>query len=169
GGRLDVVWTRSLRQFPALSFLCRPHLEGSQTSRSSRSAANEVRTGHQSQDREGAWPRNTRQAAGIGRRGDRVKRRTFITLLGGPAVAWPLAARAQQSGAMRRIGVLLSTHEGDPGRRAQLAAFVQRLTELGWTDGRNARLDVRWTAGSVDVGRQHAMELVALAPDVITT
>src|SRR5262249_10858150 len=96
-------------------------------------------------------------------------RRAFITLLGGAAASWPLASRAQQSGAMRRIGVLLSTHEGDPGRRAQLAAFVQRLTELGWTDGRNARLDVRWTAGSVDVGRQHAMELVALAPDVIIT
>src|SRR5215472_14030012 len=97
-----------------------------------------------------------------------LRRREFITLLGG-AAAWPLAARAQQSERVRRIGVLLSTHEGDPGRRAQLAAFVQRLTELGWTDGRNARLDVRWTAGSVDAARRHAMELVALAPDVIVT
>jgi putative ABC transport system substrate-binding protein len=98
-----------------------------------------------------------------------MQRRHFIAFLGGAAAAWPLAARAQQSERVRRIGVLLSTHEGDPGRRAQLAAFVQRLTELGWTDGRNARLDVRWTAGSVDVGRQHAMELVALAPDIIVT
>src|SRR5215468_6107663 len=98
-----------------------------------------------------------------------MKRRKFITLLGGAAASWPLAARAQQTEQMRRVGVLLSTHEGDPGRRAQLAAFVQRLTELGWTDGRNARLDVRWTVGSVDVGRRHAMELVALAPDVIIT
>jgi ABC-type uncharacterized transport system substrate-binding protein len=88
------------------------------------------------------------------------KRREFITLLGG-AAAWPLAARAQQPGErMRRIGVLLSTREDDPARRAQLAAFVQRLSELGWTDGRNVRLDVRWTAGSVDAR-------VALAPDVI--
>src|SRR5262249_47524428 len=78
--------------------------------------------------------------------GDRMqldlRRREFIKLLGGAAATWPLVARAQQSGAMRRIGVLLSTHEGDPGRRAQLAALVQRLTELGWTDGRNARLDL---------------------------
>src|SRR5215472_15539535 len=97
-----------------------------------------------------------------------IKRREFITLLCG-AAAWPFAARAQQGERMRRIGVLLSTSEGDPGRRAQLAAFVHRLTELGWANGRNARLDVRWTAGSVDVGRRHAMELVALAPDVIIT
>jgi putative ABC transport system substrate-binding protein len=96
-----------------------------------------------------------------------MKRRAFIAALGG-AAAWPLAARAQQGDRMRHISVLLSTHEGDPGRRAQLAAFVQRLTELGWADGRNARLDVRWTAG-VDAGRKYAAELVALAPDVIIT
>ena len=70
-----------------------------------------------------------------------MRRREFITLLGG-AAAWPLAARAQSGERMRRIGVLLSTHEGDPVRRAQLAAFVQRLAQLGWADGRNARLDV---------------------------
>jgi putative tryptophan/tyrosine transport system substrate-binding protein len=98
-----------------------------------------------------------------------VKRREFITLLSG-AAAWPLAARAQQPAErMRRIGVLLSTREDDPQRRAQLAAFVQRLTELGWTDGHNARLDVRWTAGSVDAARKYAAQLVALAPDVIIT
>ena len=98
-----------------------------------------------------------------------IERRKFLATLGGAAAAWPIAARAQQGERVRRIGVLLSTREGDPQRRAQLAALVQRLTELGWTDGRNARLDVRWTAGSVDVGRGHAMELVALAPDVIIT
>ena len=92
-------------------------------------------------------------------------RRTFITLIGG-AAAWPLAARAQQPERMRRIGVLLSTREDDPQRRAQLAAFVRRLTELGWADGRNVRLDVHWTAGS-DAARKYAAELVALAPDVI--
>ena len=98
-----------------------------------------------------------------------VRRREFITLLGGAAAAWPLAARAQQGERMRRIGVLLSTGEGNPQRQAQLAALVQRLTELGWADGRNARLDVRWTAGSVDAARKYAAELVALAPDIIVT
>src|SRR5262245_36681960 len=98
-----------------------------------------------------------------------IRRREFITLLGAAAAAWPLAARAQQAAPMRRVGVLLSTHEGDPGRRAQLTAFVQRLAELGWTDGRNARLEVRWTAGSIDAARKYAAELVALAADVILT
>jgi putative tryptophan/tyrosine transport system substrate-binding protein len=97
-----------------------------------------------------------------------MRRREFITLLGG-AAAWPLAARAQRGERMRRIGVLLSTREGDPQRRAQLAAFAQRLMELGWVDSHNARLDVRWTAGSIDAARKYAAELVALAPDVIIT
>jgi putative tryptophan/tyrosine transport system substrate-binding protein len=96
-----------------------------------------------------------------------MRRREFITLLGGAAATWPLAARAQQGERVRRVGVLLSTHEGDPARRAQLTAFVQRLTELGWADGRNVHLEVRWTAGSVDAARKYAAELVALAPDVI--
>jgi ABC-type uncharacterized transport system substrate-binding protein len=99
-----------------------------------------------------------------------IGRREFLATLGGAAAAWPLAARAQQPAErMRRIGVLLSTREDDPQRRAQLAAFVQRLTELGWTDGHNARLDVRWTAGNVDAARKYAAELVALASDVIIT
>src|SRR5262245_17197739 len=97
-----------------------------------------------------------------------MKRRSFITLLGG-AAAWPVAVRAQQGERVRRIGVLLSTGEGDRQRQAQLAAFVQRLTELGWAGGRNARLDVRWTAGNVDAARKYGTELVALAPDVIVT
>src|SRR5262249_32284759 len=96
------------------------------------------------------------------------RRRQFITLLGG-AAAWPLTARAQQGERMQHICVLLSTREGDPQRRAQLAALVQRLTELGWADGRNARLDVRWTAGRADAARKYAAELVALAPDIIVT
>ena len=98
-----------------------------------------------------------------------IKRRDFITLLGGAAAAWPLAANAQQGERMRRVGVLLSTHEGDPGRRAQLTALVQRLTELGWADGRNVQLQMRWTAGSVDAARKYAAELVGLTPDAIVT
>src|SRR5215813_810138 len=96
-----------------------------------------------------------------------TRRREFITFLGG-AAAWPLAARAQQPERMRHIGVLLSTHEGDPARRAQLTAFVQRLAELGWADGHNARVDVRWTGGSIEAARKSAAEMVALAEAIIT-
>jgi putative tryptophan/tyrosine transport system substrate-binding protein len=96
-----------------------------------------------------------------------IKRREFITLLGGAAVAWPLAARAQQSERMRRIGVLIPLAADDPESQRRLTAFVQGLQELGWTDGRNIRIETRWTAGDTDRMRRHAAELVALAPDVI--
>jgi putative ABC transport system substrate-binding protein len=96
-----------------------------------------------------------------------MKRREFITLLGGAAAAWPLAARAQQSERMRRIGVFHSLAAGDTEGQARLTAFVQGLQELGWTDGRNVRLDYRWAAGDPEQARRYAAELVALAPDVI--
>jgi putative ABC transport system substrate-binding protein len=95
-----------------------------------------------------------------------MRRRDMITLLGG-AAAWPLAARAQPSGRVRRIGVLMGYGEGDPDAKADLAAFVRGLSDLGWTDGRNLRIDVRWTAGSVDRARVVAKELVDQQPDVI--
>jgi putative tryptophan/tyrosine transport system substrate-binding protein len=100
------------------------------------------------------------------RRGDRVKRRQFISLLGA-AAAWPLAARAQQSERMRRVGVLMNLAVGDPEGEARVAAFLQALQQLGWSDGRNVRIDYRWAVA--DVGRFHryAEELVALAPDAI--
>ena len=94
-------------------------------------------------------------------------RREFITLLGGAAAAWPLAARAQQSERMRRIGVLMNLAAIDPEGQARIAAFLQGLQQLGWTDGRNVRIDYRWTAGDADHIRKYAAELVALAPDVI--
>jgi putative tryptophan/tyrosine transport system substrate-binding protein len=96
-----------------------------------------------------------------------VNRREFMTLLGGAAAAWPLAARAQQGERMRRIGVLHSLAAGDTEGQARLTAFVQGLQELGWTDGRNVRIDYRWTAGDPEHARRYAAELVALAPDVI--
>src|SRR6516164_640749 len=95
-----------------------------------------------------------------------MRRREFITLLGGTA-AWPLAARAQQRERMRRIGVLMSTTADDPEGQARIAAFHQGLQELGWTVGRNARVDVRWGAFDADSSRHYATELVALAPEVI--
>jgi putative tryptophan/tyrosine transport system substrate-binding protein len=93
-----------------------------------------------------------------------MRRREFITLLGG-AAAWPLAARSQQG--MRRIGVLMALASDDPLGGARLVAFVQGLQELGWTDGRNVRIDTRWAAGDADRFRKYAAELIALAPDVI--
>ena len=92
-----------------------------------------------------------------------MKRREFITLLGGAAVAWPLAARAQQPERMRRIGVLMGQAADDPEAQARVAAFVQGLQELGWTDGRNVRIDTRWAGASAAEIRRHAAELVALA------
>jgi putative ABC transport system substrate-binding protein len=96
-----------------------------------------------------------------------MKRREFITLLGGAAAAWPLAARAQQPERMRRIGVLEGLVADDPNVQALHAAFLQGLQELGWTEGRNVRIDTRWTAGNADNVRKYAAELIALAPDVI--
>src|SRR5262245_46134785 len=93
-----------------------------------------------------------------------MRRREFITLIGGAAV-WPIAARAQQSERVRRIGVLFAV--GADIQQARLAAFVQALQQLGWTDGRNVRIDIRWAGGSVVEIRRHAAELAALAPNVI--
>src|SRR2546423_34345 len=94
-------------------------------------------------------------------------RRQFITLLGGAAAAWPLAAHGQQGERMRRIGVLISLAENDPEGQARIAAFLEGLQQLGWTDGRNVRIDYRWGAGDPDRYRTYATELVAFAPDVI--
>jgi len=96
-----------------------------------------------------------------------VKRREFITLLGGAAVAWPLAARAQPRDKMRRIGVLSPTAVDDQDQKVRLAAFQQRLQQLGWTDGHNVRIDHRFAAANLENYHKYAEELVALAPDVI--
>jgi putative tryptophan/tyrosine transport system substrate-binding protein len=95
-----------------------------------------------------------------------MRRREFITLIGG-AAAWPLAARAQQPERMRRIGVLMSTTADEPVFGQGIAAFLNGLQQLGWTEGCNVRIDVRWPAGDADRIRRYAAELVALAPDAI--
>ena len=94
-----------------------------------------------------------------------MKRREFITLLGGAAAAWPLAARAQER--MRRIGVLMHTAADEPESQARLTAFMQGLQELGWAVGRNMRIDYRWSVGDSARLYKDAAELVALAPEVI--
>ena len=96
-----------------------------------------------------------------------IGRRQFVSALGGGMIAWPLAARAQQGERMRRIGVLLPVAADNPDPQALYAAFVQGLQQLGWTDGRNVRIDTRWGAGNPANSRKYATELVALAPDVI--
>ena len=93
-----------------------------------------------------------------------MRRRDFITLLGG-ATVWPLAAQAQQGERMRRIGVLQGGAD-NPRSQPNTAAFLQALQQLGWTDGRNLKIDYRWPAGDPDKARKYAAELVALAPDV---
>jgi ABC-type uncharacterized transport system substrate-binding protein len=98
---------------------------------------------------------------------DRLKRREFITLLGSAVAAWPLAARAQQPERVRRIGVLIPAATDDRIFQARLGAFLQELRQLGWADGRSIRIDIRWGAGDAELIRKHAVELVALAPDVV--
>src|ERR1700688_1565851 len=92
-------------------------------------------------------------------------RRQFIATIGGAAIAWPLAVRAQQPDRVRRIGVLSNVGEGDPVGRARLKAFTQRLSELGWIEGRNMKVDMRYGAGDAEQYQRYATELVALVPD----
>jgi ABC-type uncharacterized transport system substrate-binding protein len=95
-----------------------------------------------------------------------MRGRKFITLLGG-AATWPLAARTQQPERVRRIGVLMASAADDSENQARMAAFLQGLAQLGWTDGRNVRIDTRWATTNADDLRRHAAELAALAPDVL--
>jgi putative ABC transport system substrate-binding protein len=96
-----------------------------------------------------------------------MNKRELIALLGGAAAAWPIAARAQQAGAVRRIGVLMTPTADDSVGQERVAAFLQGLQQAGWEVGRNVRVDTRWTGGNPDDIRRHAAELVALAPNVI--
>jgi putative tryptophan/tyrosine transport system substrate-binding protein len=99
----------------------------------------------------------------------RLRRREFITLLGGSAATWPLAARAQQAAGIRRVGVLMGYAETDPAAQAQVTAFRQELQKLGWEEGRSIRIDVRFPG--TDAGRVRAflMELMSLTPDVLVS
>src|SRR3954464_13829035 len=96
-----------------------------------------------------------------------MRRREFITVLGGAAVAWPLAARAQQGERVRRIGMLTGLAGEDAQTKLRIAAFLQELQKFGWTEGRNLRTDLRAGAGDTVALRKYATELVALGPDVI--
>jgi putative tryptophan/tyrosine transport system substrate-binding protein len=97
-----------------------------------------------------------------------MRRREFVTMLGG-AAAWPLVTRAQQGERVRRIGMLMASTADDPEYQARIAAFQQGLQQLGWSDGRNVRIDARWATTKPEDIRRHAAELVALAPDVLVS
>ena len=96
-----------------------------------------------------------------------MRRRDFITLLGSAAAAWPLAARAQPPSAMRRVGVLVNSVEADPAVQGRIAAFRQALERLGWLEGRNIHIELRFSAANFERLPQLAQEMVALNPDVI--
>jgi putative ABC transport system substrate-binding protein len=96
-----------------------------------------------------------------------MRRREFITLLSSTTVIWPIATWAQQRGQVARIGVLMSLDANDPEGQARITVFRQALQKLGWTEGQNVRIDVRWAAGNAALDRKFATELAALAPDVI--
>jgi putative tryptophan/tyrosine transport system substrate-binding protein len=98
-----------------------------------------------------------------------MRRREFITSVCGAAITWALVARAQQVEPMRRVGVLMTLSEDDPEGRERMEAFLQSLQQLGWSDGRNVKIDYRWRANDAERVRRYAAELVALAPDVILT
>src|SRR5262249_49494312 len=130
-------------------------------------AVNQVRACDQPSGCENDRARRAAAIARTRRRGDRMKRREFITLLGGAAAAWPLAARAQEPERKRRIGVLLPATADDPQYQAWVGAFVQGLAQSGWSIDRNVSIDTRWATAKADAIRRHAAELVALTPDII--
>jgi putative ABC transport system substrate-binding protein len=96
-----------------------------------------------------------------------MQRREFITLLGGAAAAWPLAARAQQRERVRHVGVLMNGAASTPQSRAFLAAFIDGLRQFGWNEGQNLRLEICWNEGNAEVSRTNVAQLIALMPDVI--
>src|SRR5262249_5796426 len=141
GGWAHVLRDRSNPAVAPRRLLRRQDSKGSQADGSAGRAGDDVRARPQSQDGEGARDRIANIHPIACRRGDRMKRREFITLLGGAAAAWPLAARAQQGDRMRRIGVLMSYVESDSEAQQWTKAFSQSLQQFGWVEGRNIRLD----------------------------
>src|SRR5262249_11455201 len=131
-----------------------------------RRATYQVRSRHQHDDRQGAEARRDTVAARPRRRGDRMRRRDFVSLLGGAGAAWPLAARAQQPGTIRRIGALIALAENDSEGKAWVTAFRQGLEKRGWSEDRNLRIEYRFAPAGAQA-QVLAKELVALHPEVI--
>ena len=175
GGCADLLRGGPLRPRTRSGVLHRSHPARRETGRLASAVSDPIPTGDQPQDRQGDRVDGSGLNACSCRRGDRmsvsIQRRSFLTLLGAAAassVSWPLAARAQQDGRVRRIGLLIWLDENDPAAKSDLSAFTQALAGMGWTEGRNVRTDLRWH-GSKDTNRIRALaqELVGLQPDVI--
>src|SRR5262249_54001762 len=146
--------------------LHRQHPQGRQARRPAGAAVDQIPVRHQSANGAGARHRGAAGAALYRRRGDRMRRREFITSLGG-AAAWAIAAHAEQAERMRHIGVLMNLSEDDPTSKPRIAAFLQGLQQLNWTVDHNLKIDIRWGAADAARARKDAAELVALGPDVI--
>src|SRR5262249_7855584 len=145
--------------------LCRPRPQGCEACGSAGHAGVKVRAGDQPSDRADVGPCRADVASQHRRRGNRVNRREFITLVGS-AAAWPLAARAQQGERMRRIAILMSTADDAEGQ-ARIVALREGLQQLGWTEGRNLRIDTRWAFGDAERMRTFVTEVVQANPEVI--
>src|SRR5262245_52773312 len=168
GRRIDELRGEHYRRAAPGRHLCRPDSQGREARRSPGHAVDQVRVRDQPQYRQGIRPQLPTRATRDRRRGDRVKRREFITLLGGAVGTWLLAASAQQPERMRKVGLLMG-RESAPDARASVKALRQRLGELGWSEDRNIRIDVVWGAGDADHVRADAAELIRESPDLIVT
>src|SRR5262249_51980075 len=166
GGRTPCLWNRPSRSVAKRGHLRRSHSSWYKTCGLTGTAADQIRAGNQSQDREGAGSRRAADAPWPRRRGDRVmNRRAFITLLGGMA-AWPLAARAQQAGKLPSIGFVGSDASA---WRPWTAAFAARLHDLGWIEDRTIAIEYRWSAGRPDRVAEFVAEFLRLKVDLIVT
>src|SRR6516225_5228583 len=163
----DLLRAQYKRTLPARGRLRRSHSQRREARRLTGAGSHKIRACDQSQDRKGAWARNSVLGAGPRRRGDRMKRRDFITLLGGAAAAWPLAARAQQTAKLPTIGLVGGAIPSTQG--TWIAAFVQRMRELGWIENRAVAIEVRWAEGRNERYSEIAAELVQRKVDVIVT
>src|SRR5262249_13602439 len=152
-----------LRPVSSGSHLCRPYLKGRQAGRSARRTADEVRVGHQSQDRRRPWTYDPAATLHLRRRGDRIRRREFITLLSGAVVAWPLVAREQPVKTLPTIGFLGASTSLNWTHWTN--AFMRRLGELGWIDGRTVTIEYRWAEGRSERFAEIAAEFVRLKVD----
>src|SRR5262249_47218634 len=167
GRRLDELRNEPARRPSSAGHLRGTNSEGRKARRSAGPTGDRVRDSSQSQSRQGARRDHTDWNSAPRRRGDRMTRREFISLLGSAAAVWPVVTRAQQPDRMRRIGVFMHFASGDAEGQARIGAFLQGLQELGWAIGSNVQIDYRWSAGDPERGRRDAAELLALAPDVI--